>query len=76
MAVNNMSSIKTNFSKSFSLPAGEGDSPAGEEKMGQFKKIYKVCTRHFKKTLFVLTMQVNKHFAEICFNTAVVNSHD
>ena len=29
MAVNNKSSIKTNFSKSFSLPAGESPSPAG-----------------------------------------------
>ena len=33
-----------------------------KKKWDNLKKIYKVCTGHFKYTLFVLTMQVNKHF--------------
>ena len=45
-----------------------------KKKWDNLKKIYKVCTGHFKYTLFVLTMQVNH--AEICLNTAVVNCHD
>ena len=33
-----------------------------KKKWDNLKKISIVCTCHFKYTLFVLTMQVNKHF--------------